>query len=196
MHGVLAASVDLWLVTQSLESAELFAGLTLAAIVGIYLLSVHVSPRIARLLPKELAVGILFATGTALPVSSKNRTFSRDWEFSIGLFALLCFLNCFSIECWERSGTKFIDRLETEQTLRGTARISEAAAGLAVVALALLHFDIIGRDLTAVAIAVSLSASSIFCLNYFRGRRSLSALRVLVDLVLVVAALVALAIRI
>ncbi len=194
--GLIAAFVDLSLITKTLGSAELFAGLKLAAIVGIYLLSVHVNPRIARSLPKELAVGILFAAGTALPVCSKNSASSVDWEFSVGLFALLCSLNCFSIEYWERNGSKFIDRLETKQILGGTARISEAAAGLAVVALALPFFDINGRPPTAVALAVSLSAWLIFSLNYFRDRLSLSALRVLVDLVLVVAALVALIIRI
>jgi len=192
--GVIAAFVDLSLITKTLGSAEMFAGLKLAAIVGIYLLSVHVNPRIARLLPKKLVVGILFAAGTALPVWSKNSPFSVDWEFPVGLFALLCSLNCFSIECWEKNGSKFIDRLETKQILRGTARVSEAAAGLAVAALALPFFDIGAH--TAVAIAVSLSASLIFSLNYFRDRLSLSALRVLVDLVLVVAALVALIIRI
>jgi hypothetical protein len=73
--GLIAAFVDLSLITKTLGSAELFAGLKLAAIVGIYLLSVHVSPRIARLLPKALSVGILFAAGTALSVCSKKRIF-------------------------------------------------------------------------------------------------------------------------
>ncbi len=51
--SVLAAFANLWLITKSMEAAELFAGLNLVAIVGIYFLSVHVSPRIARLLPKN-----------------------------------------------------------------------------------------------------------------------------------------------
>lgn len=188
--------MNLWLITKSLETGELLAGLKLAAAVVIYLLSVHLSPRIARLLPKELAVGILFAVGTALPVWSRDRASSVDWEFSVGLFALLCSLNCYSIECWERNSSNFIHRRGTGQILWGKPCIREAAAGLAVAGLALLSFGVIDRNLTAVAFAVSLSASLIFCLNYFRGRLSLSALRVLVDLILVMAALVALTIRI
>jgi hypothetical protein len=190
--GVLAAVLDIWLITQSLEAAELFAGLKLAAIVGVYMLVVHARPRIARFLPKELAVGILFATGTTLPVWSKNGGTSGDWRCSLALFALLCWLNCFSIECWEKNGSKYIQNRKAEQILWGKVCISEAAAGLAMLALALLRFGIVARDLTAIVVSVSLSALLIFCLNYFRNLLSLSALRVLVDLVLVVAALVAL----
>jgi hypothetical protein len=42
--GLIAAFVDLSLITKTLGSAELFAGLKLAAIVGIYLLSSRKSP--------------------------------------------------------------------------------------------------------------------------------------------------------
>lgn len=42
--GVLAVFVNLWLITKSLETGELLAGLKLAAAVVIYLLSVHLSP--------------------------------------------------------------------------------------------------------------------------------------------------------
>ena len=58
-----------WAVWRELSLREIEAGLVLSAIVGGYLLCVHVGRKsFARFMPKEIAVGLLFATGTTLPV--------------------------------------------------------------------------------------------------------------------------------
>ncbi len=194
--GALAASADLWLIAANLGAAELLAGLKFAAIVGAYLLCVHASPDwIVQFLPKELVVGILFAAGTTLPVWSKNSAFSENWRFSLTLFALLCSLNCLSIECWERNSANDVAHV-SELILGGKVRISEFAAGLMTFALAPFCGHTFAPSLKLLAVPVFLSALLIFCLNFFRDQLSLRALRVLVDLVLVVPALVALTIRI
>jgi hypothetical protein len=69
----------------------------------VYFLLVHAKgQRVERWLPKELAVGLLFAAATAVPTWARLTTGRDRLLPAVVLFAALCWLNCVAIESWER----------------------------------------------------------------------------------------------
>ena len=73
----------------------------LALLVAAYLLAVHGLGQSAHyLLPKELAVGIIFAAATVIPVWVRTPHHTALLMGGL-LFATLCWLNCTAIEHWE-----------------------------------------------------------------------------------------------
>ena len=102
LAGLATASTAL--VVPRLAAPTVRSGVSLLIVVGIYFLCVHRNVNFVwRFLPKELAVGLLFAAGTALPVAMYRR--SPLLILSVLLFASLCTLNCVAIESWESSHT-------------------------------------------------------------------------------------------
>jgi hypothetical protein len=69
----------------------------------VYLLAVHGRSNAAPWLPKELAVAILFAAATAVPAWSRLGAGMRKEQLApaVVFFAVLCWINCVSIEKWE-----------------------------------------------------------------------------------------------
>jgi hypothetical protein len=190
----LAAATVLWMTAEYLLPKEAGAGMKFAAIVGAYMASIHAGRgSMARFVPKEVTVGILFAAGITLPVWSQTVRLSRDMSISIVFFALLCFLNCLAIECWEgrplRHGWGQMWHPSAECN---KSRINWIAGGLASAALAVvllrLSQGLPGSELWAVSLAALLT----LVLNRQTDRISVPALRVLADAALVVAGLVAL----
>jgi hypothetical protein len=110
LSGALAAAgpVD---ILPGMPSAALHEDAVLGALAFLYFAAVHL-PRLRRSpwLPKEFAVGVLFAAASAVPAWS-HLTFGRMYEHrdlgkaqlapAICLFALLCWINCTGIEKWE-----------------------------------------------------------------------------------------------
>ena len=186
---VVASAAILCIAVRDLSAREAMAGLALAATVAAYIVGIHASRGFqARLLPKEFAVGILFAAGTTLPLWSQATALSRSVWLSMILFALLCSLNCLAIEYWEsrRSADAPAKRLS-----RTGNHIYWFSAALATASLAFLlagDFRILGK----LKVAISLAAFLLFFLHLFRDRFSRPALRVLADAVLVAAGLFAL----
>jgi hypothetical protein len=115
---------------------------------------------------------------------------------SIILFALLCAVNCLSIESWEnhRSNDAW---LGTPQPLVRwvNSRIDLIAAALAISALIVVLVGHTKTHSSSALWAVSLSALLIVLLNRSRHRLSRSGLRVLADAALVLPGLLALMIR-
>jgi hypothetical protein len=191
---VLAAATVLWMTAEYLLPKEAGAGMKLAAIVGAYMASIHAGrASMARFVPKELTVGILFAAGITLPVWSQTLRLSRDMSVSIVLFALLCFLNCLAIEYWEGRPLRHgCGQMWHRSDARNKSRINWIAGGLVTAALAALLVRL-SQGLPGCELwAVSLAALLTLILNRQTGRISVSALRVLADAALVVAGLVAL----
>ena len=196
--GVLVATGILWLTAAHMAPAEAKAGLKLGAIVGAYIAGIHVARGVvARVAPKEIAVGILFAAGTTLPVWSRSARLPWDVWVSVILFALLCAVNCLSIESWENHWSENA-WLGTPQPLVrwASSRIDGIAAGLAVSSLLVLFIGHAKVSSTLELWAIALSAFLIVLLNRGRHRFSRRGLRVLADAALVVPALLALLIRI
>jgi hypothetical protein len=78
---------------------------TLAYFSGTHI-SVRAYRRFPRLFSKELLVGILFTAGCAFPTLSRlplagNTGRSVPLFVAFGFFALLAWVNCFAIDCWE-----------------------------------------------------------------------------------------------
>lgn len=190
----LAGAGSLWGTAWFLAPIEITAGMKLGAIIGLYMAAVHLgSAWITLFVPKEIAVGILFAAGTTLPTWSQSRGISPDMWVSLGLFSLLCSLNCLSIECWE--GRRFTDpspRTSFVFVSWVNSRINRIAATLATVALMVFFVRYANGSPRPELLAVALAALFILLLNRRRNRLSSQALRVLADAALVLPALLAL----
>jgi len=185
----------LWLVRERLEPAIAQNGLQLAVIVGAYFICVHADcERVFRVLPKEAAVGMIFAAGTVAPAWTHLRGASTGMIAPLCLFGALCTLNCIAIECWENHRPRGAWRKMPHRLIVwADSRIHLLAAGLAVGAL-LLDLLPFTRGISGGLLpAVSVSAVLLGALNTQRERLSSNALRVLADTALLVPALLALA---
>jgi hypothetical protein len=194
----LASAAIVWLTAERLAPMEVSAGMRLGAIIGVYMAGVHAGRGwITGFVPKEVAVGVLFAAGTTLPVWSQSRGFSWDVWLSLALFALLCSLNCLSIECWENH----VSEDAWQQTPHpfvswANPRINRMAAVLAALGLMVFFMRHTKGSSGPEELAVSLAALLILLLNRRRNRLSRPALRVLADAALVVAGLIGLMTRV
>lgn len=176
--GVGLCFISLSLSAMMLSPMLLRDGLALSAVVLVYFLSVHLLPGVmAGLCPKEMAVGIVFALGTALAPCAQLQH-SRELILPVSLFACLCFLNCSAIEVWEgsdvtkcySSSTHFFT-LWLVQHLRLLATLV-AIAGVIALVVSRVH---------AVFAAIIVSALAFVWLDVERERLSPDLLRVLTD---------------
>ena len=192
--GALGLFAGSWLAYKGLNTPDIRAGITLGGLVGAYMLCVHLcGPIASRLFPKEIAVGVLFAAGTALPIWSQPRAFTWDGLFSWLLFALVCVLNCLAIECWEdRTAVRNRQSHSSPVVNWAESRIAMFAAGTALLGVGGLWF--LRSDSNAIA-AAGTAALLLLVLNSVRMRLSAHALRVLADAALLIPAVFALLIR-
>ncbi len=193
----LAGAGIVWLALEHLAPLEAKAGLKLGAIVGAYMVGIHAGREsVVRFVPKEVAVGILFAAGTTLPVWAHGIGLSWNMWATVVLFAFLCSLNCLSIECWENQGSNVACRKASPPLVRWVnSRINWIATSLAATALAVLLICHANKSSRPGLLAVSVAAFLIALLNHRRHQLSCHSLRVLADAALVLAGLLALTIR-
>lgn len=91
-----------WMTDTHLDLKTERAGIWLALVVGLYFVLVHVlRPEARRLFPKELAVAILFAAGTCLPVATAVQIFQLWFLLPVFLFVLVLWMNALAIEYTE-----------------------------------------------------------------------------------------------
>ncbi len=165
--------------------------LPVGLVLVLYMAWVHLGRgRVLARLPKEMAVGVIFAAGVVLPAWS--RLSSRRWEFFLlaALLAAVCVLNCVAIEEWERVR----DARSSAATDSGSDS-GRLAVGLAVCATLMTPVVRLRGEFSAIGAAIAASALLILILDLKRERISADGLRVLVDVALLVPALVVLAIR-
>jgi hypothetical protein len=188
--AVAASVVLLFLCKEYLPLAALRAGLFWGAIVLLYLCFIHSGARgAAGLMPKEIAVGLIFAAGTSVPLWSLGERISLHSAMVTLLFGLLCSLNCLAIECWESSSPENSLLKPTPWIGWTDLHLNQLAAFVAIAAQ-LARFLPGSRELPL--LAISLAAILILLLNISRKSLSQESLRVLVDAALVVPALLAL----
>jgi hypothetical protein len=140
----------------------------------LYLFAVH---RGASRLPKELAVAVLFAAGTAVPAWSRLSAGADSGRLQLApaiiFFALLCWINCVGIEKWEggvlHSTTRWAS-LHLRPIVTVTALFSLAAALLAP-----------SPRLAAVYLAAMVSSGLLFALDARSSRLSPLHLRIAAD---------------
>ena len=185
----------LWISMLYLEAAVVRAGLFLGAIVVLYLASIHAgSARSSRIIPKEIAVGAIFAAGTSIPLWSQPEPVLPGTMVTVPLFALLCSLNCLAIECWERPRNAREPReLAPSWVAWAELHLGGMALGVATASLLAGLLSGSGGASRIPLFAISLAAFLTLTLNAQRERLSPEALRVLADAALALPALAALA---
>jgi len=194
---ILATGIILWLITDRLRAVEIIAGAKLGVLLVAYMAAIHTGRgRIAKALPKEIVVGLLFAVGVSLPLWSRFPQFlwhaAVPWIF----FALLCSLNCVAIECWEKPRDTIPAGNIAHPLVRwADPRLTQIAGALALAALITslvpLHTGFFAWDL----LAISLSALLLLILNIRRSMLSPAVLRVLADAALVLPAIILLVLQ-
>ena len=156
----------------SLPSADLRAGLGLAAVVGGYFAWVHLVRAVSGGWWKEAWVGAAFAVGTA--VFLRDRLTMGGW-IAVGLFGAVCFGNCALITRWETAAAG--------ESPRAGAFLRPACGGIALLAAGLA---LVGPGVMVVPVApVAFAAAGLRLLDGPVARGwSPEARRVLADAVL------------
>jgi hypothetical protein len=93
------------------------------AVFLLYFLIVHL-PKARIRFPRELVVGVVFASACVVPAWSQPGSPHTDLAVMAALFAALCWLNCAAIHVWEHDGSGYL-------IPAGAACVAAAAAGLA-----------------------------------------------------------------
>jgi len=70
-----------------------------------YFLAVHLPPLRIRF-PRELVVGLMFASACAVPAWSQSGASHERLRWIVPLFAALCWLNCRAIAFWEQEAPR------------------------------------------------------------------------------------------
>jgi hypothetical protein len=173
------------LVLTSMPAGARERNSVLAVAILAYFAGVHFSQRLPSIglsgplsfLKKELLVGMLFTAACALPALSRAAAQGNSplWPFSTAIifFALLAWLNCHIIECWESDRSP--DELQ--------AFILPSILALTGV---LLGFSLFFFDTRSAALVASgaVSALLLALLDRLRSRLTSLALRAAADLVL------------
>jgi hypothetical protein len=131
--------------------------------------------RLKHVLPAELLVGLLFTAGCVLPAFSRApRLPCAAFGGVATYFALLAWLNCFAIQCWE-SGRKLLT----------PCRVVPAAVLLGMSGLVLAGTLFRGEwRIASLAAAGAVSALLLALLDRFKERLSPLSLRCCADMVL------------
>jgi hypothetical protein len=156
--------------------------LLLGCFVSAYVIVVHgVGVQAQRRLPKELAVGGIFAAATAIPTAARLTTSLVPALTSTLLFAALCWLNCVSIHRWESRGQPENTLLHEHGSTRWAGRhLTFLATLLALTAFALLLPAALAA-IHAIALACGLSALLLLALELTHRRFSALTLRIAAD---------------
>ena len=194
--AVIAAFTGILVLTQ-IGEIVLRLAVPVGCVLVLYMAWVHLGRgRVLSRLPKEIAVGGVFAAGVVLPAWS--RLADRRWEFSLlaVLFAAVCALNCVAIEEWESLRERDFGAGERSLPAKNFGFVSgRFAVAVAICAALMTPVVRLRGEFSAIGAAIAVSALLILILDLTRERISADALRVLVDVALLVPAIVVLAFR-
>jgi hypothetical protein len=168
-----------WFVLTHMRPEALRANSWIGIFALLYLFAVHRPTNSARdnppQLPKELAVAILFAAATAVPAWSRLGASPGKEQLALAVvfFAVLCWINCVSIEKWEAGNSHSTTRwagLHLRAIVTMIALFSLAGTLLAP-----------SRGLMAVYLAALLSSGLLFLLDTSSAHVSPRHLRIAAD---------------
>jgi hypothetical protein len=177
--GALMAVFLAWFVLTHMRPEALRDNSWVGIFALLYLFAVHRPTNSARdnppQLPKELAVAILFAAATAVPAWSRLRGSPGKEQLALAVvfFAVLCWINCVSIEKWEAGNSHSTTRwagVHLRPIVTMIALFSLAGALLAP-----------SRGLMAVYLAALLSSGLLFLLDTSSSHVSPRHLRIAAD---------------
>jgi hypothetical protein len=183
--AVAAAGILIWLICARMTANVRHEDTILFAAAMLYFFLVHKPGSGSKhWLPKELAVGAVFAAATAVPAWSRLDTGRAALFPAVVVFAALCWLNCVAIERWENlSPNGELQSPGAHSTTRWTAGYLRPSA----LALALLTGILAAVSIThhlgtiAIYLATMISALSLAMIDLSRERISRLHLRIAAD---------------
>jgi hypothetical protein len=165
LAGSLVSPIFAWVVFTRMPRAVRIEDTAVFALALLYFLFIHIHGRFAeRWLPKELAVGILFAAATAVPAWARTSGRLRLLPV-VAIFAILCWLNCVAIESWESRAETIAHPL----TAWVAKHLQALCLGTAVLSLAMAAASLQDRARCCCFLADAASALLLFTLAW-RGR--------------------------
>jgi hypothetical protein len=180
--GAAVTPVFAWVVFTRMSPAVRLEDSAVFAVAALYFLLVHAHGRaVERWLPKELAVGVLFAMATGVPTWARIEGHRAALIPAIAVFAMLCWLNCVAIEVWEWPAAINSGAHRTTQWVGRHLEALAAGTALCAAALALVHLH--QNALFCLYLAAALAG--VLLLGLARSRHfTVMQLRVAVDAVL------------
>jgi len=179
MVGAIVSPVFAWVVFTRMSLAVRLEDAAVFAVAALYFLLVHVHGRAAeRWLPKELAVGVLFAAATAVPAWARIAGERLALVSVVAAFALLCWINCVAIESWENSAAVDLAHTTTTWAARHLKALTLTTGLLSLALAAASRHD--GERL-CLLLASTLSAFLLFWLAHARRHLTSMQLRVGAD---------------
>jgi hypothetical protein len=186
LAGATGGGVLLWLIFSRMDLRARHEDTMLSIAAILYFLLIHRgSKRVERWLPKELAVGILFASASTIPAWSRLSSGRQLLLPTVVLFAALCSLNCVAIEAWE-NGVDTRNSSQQNFTTNWTGvHLKQVALTLATLGL-LAGVSMLGVPCRVfwLDFATSVSALLLLVLHSRRNEASTTQLRVAADLAL------------
>jgi hypothetical protein len=192
----------LWLILTRMNPTARHEDVAVFGVALVYFCVVHVyGPAAERWLPKELAVGAVFAVATAVPAWSRLPTASGLTSgevfliLTVCIFAVLCWLNCVAIEKWERrrdaaaAGGELRSPVPHRSTRWAQRRLRGLCCGIAVAAVVCAGGgSLIGVSpaVPAIFLACAMTGTGFAALDYWQEHLRISAfhLRIAADAVM------------
>ena len=181
LAGTFVCPVFTWIVFTRMAPDVRREDSAIFALAMLYFLLVHMRGRqVETWLPKELAVGALFAAATAVPAWARITGYNFLLASSVILFAILCWLNCVAIENWERRDSDAVE-VPHRTTLWAGRHLQLLAMATALIAATLAFAVPVSRALFALYLASASSALLFFWLARSERRLTTTQLRIAAD---------------
>jgi hypothetical protein len=183
--GFAAGCALLWLIVARMSANARYEDTVLFSAALLYLVLVH-KPRLGGTswLPKELAVGIVFAAATAVPTWSRLASGRLAIFPAVAVFAAVCWLNCVAIERWENlTPSGHLQSPEAHRTTRWAAEhFRPVTLFLAAISATLVAISMsLSSATVSIYFAVTVAALCLATVDRFRDRFSSLHLRVAAD---------------
>jgi hypothetical protein len=186
LTGILLASIALAVLLPHLEPAALHLYLILGVLLAGYFILIHAVPRAAsnkaaHRLPKEIAVGVFFASAIFIPTVARRPDLRFTLLPAALLFAAVCSLNCLFIYAWEHPSPNPTAHVTTRFSLR---HLPFLATLIPAFATALICLQKTQQAPWSVPTACALSATLLLVLHHHRSTIAPVTLRAAADLAL------------
>lgn len=174
--GALIAPLFIWIVLTRMAPAARHEDAAVFAVATLYFLLVHIhGPGVERWLPKELAVGVLFAAATAVPAWARAEGSSRIALVPlIALYAILCWLNCVAIQSWEHVDAS--QEIMHQSTIWAEEHFKELAIVTALAGFLVASFSHVSAR-NSVCLAITAAALLLYSLALYKERLTAMHLR-------------------
>jgi hypothetical protein len=183
LTGILVASIALAVLLPHLEPAALHLYLILGGLLAGYFILIHAaSNQTAHRLPKEIAVGVFFASAVFIPTVARHPDLRFTLLPAALLFAAVCSLNCLFIYAWEHPSPNPTAHATTRFSLR---HLPFLATLIPAFAAALICLQKTQQAPWSVPTACALSATLLLLLHHHRSAIAPVTLRASADLALI-----------